>query len=353
MKKYLIIGNAENTHIVKWAKALVKHFDLYVISSKTTHSEIVALLPSGHIHNLKLEVSGDGGNYQLIFKYWKIKKMIRQIEPDYVNAHYITSHGFLAALIRKFSKLRFYLVQSAWGSDILVTPFRNKLFRHITKFSLNKADLITSDSTYMSQVIKSISKTRTMTFSFGLECLPEFVPNEKEEFLFFSNRMLSENYRIDEIIRFFSRIVLEHDQARLIISHDGDKRTQLETMVLDLGLQEKIKFAGFVSEQVQNSYYKKAQFYISIPESDATSVSLLEAMAYGCIPVVSDIPANHEWIREHENGIFYKDGITGIHDIKGALKNKTEIVQKNREIIQQRAIFPDAIQEYVNQISKL
>ena len=122
---------------------------------------------------------------------------------------------------------------------------------------------------------------------------------------------------------------------------------------MELGLQEKIQFVGFVSEQEQISFYRTAQFYISIPESDATSVSLLEAMAYGCIPVVSDIPANHEWIREHENGLFYKDKETDIQHIKGILENKQEIVQKNREIIRQRAIFPDAIKEYVDQISTL
>jgi glycosyltransferase involved in cell wall biosynthesis len=42
--------------------------------------------------------------------------------------------------------------------------------------------------------------------------------------------------------------------------------------------------------------------YVSASLSDTTSVSLLEAMACGLFPIVTDIPANHEWITDGENG---------------------------------------------------
>ena len=138
----------------------------------------------------------------------------------------------------------------------------------------------------------------------------------------------------------------------MIISHNGDKRQQLLNQVRDSGLEDKIQFVGFVSEQEQINIYKKAQFYISIPLSDATSVSLLEAMAYGCIPIVSDIPANHEWIVGEENGIFYEENKTGKDDIYQAIKIKTAIANKNRKIIKQRAIFPDAIKIFVARLNK-
>ena len=42
--------------------------------------------------------------------------------------------------------------------------------------------------------------------------------------------------------------------------------------------------------------------YVSTSPHDTTSVSLLEAMACGLFPVVTDIPANREWIVDGENG---------------------------------------------------
>jgi glycosyltransferase involved in cell wall biosynthesis len=53
--------------------------------------------------------------------------------------------------------------------------------------------------------------------------------------------------------------------------------------------------------------YAKSKIWVSIPESDATSISLLEAMSLGCIPVVVDLPANREWIEHQKNGIIVQN----------------------------------------------
>lgn len=353
MKKYLIIGNAENTHTVKWVRALDPWFEVSVISSKGTHPSMHKVIPANRIHELNLEISEEGGNHQMLMKFPIIHKIIRSIQPDFVNAHYITSHGFLVALIKKFTRMKFILIQSAWGSDILVTPFRNQGFRMLTRFILNSGDLVTSDSRFMTEVIQSLTNTRTMTFAFGLEQMPKYDPLKKEEYLFFSNRMLSVNYNIGEIIRFFSKIAAIEPKAKLIISHDGELRKPLEEYVKELGLEKRIHFLGFVSEEEQAVLYQKAQFYLSIPASDATSVSLLEAMAFGCIPIVSDIPANHEWITEQVNGLFYRKEGTGIKNLISILNQKDDVVRINRKIIQKRAIFPDLIRHYVEQINRL
>jgi glycosyltransferase involved in cell wall biosynthesis len=51
-----------------------------------------------------------------------------------------------------------------------------------------------------------------------------------------------------------------------------------------------------------------ASAYVSTSRSDSTSISLLEAMASGATPVVSDIPGNREWIEEGEGGRFFPVG---------------------------------------------
>ena len=47
-----------------------------------------------------------------------------------------------------------------------------------------------------------------------------------------------------------------------------------------------------------------ADIYVSTSLYDGTSVSLLEAMGSGAFPVVTDIPANREWITNGENGFL-------------------------------------------------
>ena len=87
------------------------------------------------------------------------------------------------------------------------------------------------------------------------------------------------------------------------------------------------------------NYYRKCGYYISVPKSDSTSVSLLEAMSYGCIPIVSNIPANTEWIEDKINGLYYERS-----KIPEFLCNAFRI---NREIIRERAIWSNNIKKFV------
>jgi L-malate glycosyltransferase len=45
-----------------------------------------------------------------------------------------------------------------------------------------------------------------------------------------------------------------------------------------------------------------AEVFVSVPSSDATSVALLQAMAAGCFPIVSDLPAQRELVEDGVNG---------------------------------------------------
>ena len=50
--------------------------------------------------------------------------------------------------------------------------------------------------------------------------------------------------------------------------------------------------------------YQKSKIYISIPSSDATAISLLEAIANNCVCFVSNLPANSEHILDKINGFI-------------------------------------------------
>lgn len=57
-----------------------------------------------------------------------------------------------------------------------------------------------------------------------------------------------------------------------------------------------IEFLGGLDRETLRDEMQRAELYVSMALSDGTSSSLLEAMAVGCFPVLSDIPANREWL---------------------------------------------------------
>lgn len=348
--KYLFIGDAESVHLLKWVREIVKYADIYILSTRGLHPELKGTVSDSHCFLLNLDIKSSGGNSKVIFQLFRVNRIIKMIMPDIVNTHYLTSHGFLGALIKKVSSKKYLLVSSAWGSDIMVTPQKSYFYRWLTRFVLTASDIVTSDAMVMSAIIQKLAPVKVLTFSFGLQEMPEFKGEEKESNLFFSNRALSENYNIDKVIYLFQKLTSDDNSAHLIIGNSGNKEDALRQLVARLGLEQKVSFIGYMTQQDQAQYYQRSMFYFTLPTSDTTSVSLLEAMAWGCIPIVSDIPANLEWIEDGINGIVVNNNSISIKEVK--LKHES-IAMVNREIIAERAIFSNSIKNYWNELMKL
>ena len=348
--KYLVFGNGESVHLLKWVRELQKYFDVIVVSSLGFMPELDKLLTEDRKYSFKIKQNENGASTGFLGKLSQLKRIINHTKPSFVNAHYISSHGFLVALAKIGSKHKFTFIASAWGTDVLVFPWKNKLFFYSIKFILTKADWVTSDSDYMSSIIKKIKNREVLTFTFGLDSLPNYDDTKKDENLYFSNRMLTKNYNIDQVLIAFSKIFQKNNQARLLLSHKGDEKENLEKLSIDLGLEKAVDFIGFIREAEQIDIYSRACCYFSLPTSDSTSVSLLEALAYGCIPILSDIPANKEWVVDGKNGLIISEDIP-LDKLQRLRKNRTQIAQKNREIIAQKAIFPHLISQFVGKIA--
>jgi glycosyltransferase involved in cell wall biosynthesis len=87
---------------------------------------------------------------------------------------------------------------------------------------------------------------------------------------------------------------------------------------------------------------RAADLYLALTLSDSTSVSLLEAMACGALPIVSDLPANREWVQSHRNGILVspKDrqaAATAIVEAARDVEFRRQAARRNAAMIAQRA----------------
>lgn len=342
--KYLILADGKSPHTLKWLKELANFFELYLVSLNGINEVAYQYIQKENIYVVNESVNVSGGNRKLLLKYFDIKKIVEKLAPKYINAHYLSSYGVIAALIKR-SNPNLKLIQSTWGTDILVTPYENFIKRKIAAFALAKADLITSDSYFMSDKIVELSgNKRVETFAFGLDRVDKESQYEKNENLIFSNRALSKNYNINKIIEWFAG--LHNEKLNLVIANDGSLKNELQSLAESLSLEEQISFVGFLNKEAQDSLYKKAAYYISIPSSDSTAVSLLEAMSYGCYPIVSNLPANREWIIDNCNGSFFSEkmGLPIIDD---------NIQSINKNIINKKAIFSKSIANYVKRLETL
>lgn len=333
--KILYLGDAQSIHTQRWVKYFAARHQVAIISNRP------ALLDNITIHDI--------GNISYIQKIVAIKNIIKSFKPDIVHSHYVTSYGFLGALSGFHP-----FVLTGWGSDILVTPHKNWIFKQLTKFILQKADIITVDAQNMAIAIHKLAPScddKTQVIQWGVD-LEHFNTKNKttsksdlglqNDFIILSTRNLEPNYNIDVIVNAFAKFSTQVSDTKLLILGNGSQKEDITTLIRDLGIENKVKFIGHTSYNEINQHYKSSDVFVSVPTSDATSMSLLEAMACGVIPVVSDIPANHEWVTDKGNGfIVDHNNIDNISEIFNYIYKNQNLIEQygktNYNIIASRA----------------
>jgi glycosyltransferase involved in cell wall biosynthesis len=190
-------------------------------------------------------------------------------------------------------------VLTAWGSDILITPRESRLMRMVVNWSLHHADLITADSMDMLQAIAAYHPSAPCHQILWGADTDKFVPAEPApSFDVVSLRTWEPNYNIDVIVDAFAGFVAQRPQAqaRLHLLGGGVLKDALREQVARLGLTDQVVFHGRVGDVDMVQAIQRSRVSVSIPKSDATSVSVLESMACGLPIIASDLPANHQWL---------------------------------------------------------
>ena len=108
---------------------------------------------------------------------------------------------------------------------------------------------------------------------------------------------------------------------------------------------------GRLDGDAQAQLYDQAQWYLSLPRSDSVSVSVLEAMAHGCVPILSDLPANRELVRDGDNGLILRDGaLAQAVDMDRLLQRARTIADDNRAWVRRHALFAPAVAAFVDRL---
>ena len=350
--RVVLFGDGESPHLLKWARALAPRVELHVASSRGLAPALAALVPAERTLVLGHATKFAGGNSALLKTLPRLVRWLRGVDADWISAHYLTSHGTLAWLARK-AGVRARLAASAWGSDILVAPRASRILRWLTARVLRDATVCTSDSAWMAQRMRELGARDVMTFPFGLDELPA-APAAKEPRLFFANRGLEDIYDPHRVLTLFAGAAAAWPDARLVVANSGTLREALERQAVELGLGDRIEFVGRLDAATQSAFYARARWYLSVPRSDSVSVSVLEAMAHGCIPLLSDLPANRELVRDGANGLIVPAGRAAL-DVAALERLQADaaaIAVANREWVGANALFGPSVDAFVARLEQ-
>jgi glycosyltransferase involved in cell wall biosynthesis len=232
-----------------------------------------------------------------------IKRVIKTFNPDFIINYQVDTAAFMTMLCKPEGIPSLIM---AMGSDVLINTKRSLPYRFMIKYILKKGKYFNAGSQPMIDAMQKISKRKIDVVLANLGINP-IEPKEKQNIVF-SNRSHSSLYQIEKIIKGFARFVTQnqHSDWQLVVAATG-KEQELQHLAESLGINEYVKFVGWLSKEENAHFYAISRLWVSLPQSDSISISLLEAMSAECVPVVSDVAAIKGLIDSGINGIVVTD----------------------------------------------
>jgi glycosyltransferase involved in cell wall biosynthesis len=237
------------------------------------------------------------------------RRVFSQAECDLIHTHFLLPTGVVGAALAGW--LRKPHVLSVHGSDMRMA-MRKKVLRPLARWAIARSRVITATAHHQIEPLRMLGapENRVINMSMGIDEVfvqgANGAPAPRLPKSIISTRSLIEStYNISQLICAM-RIVIAHEpEAQLTVAGVGPDREKLEKLTRELVLEDHVRFIGWASPEQLAQNLRQHQLYVSTSRGDGASISLFEAMVSGAYPVLSDIPANREWVRHGENGLLF------------------------------------------------
>jgi glycosyltransferase involved in cell wall biosynthesis len=294
--------------------------------------------------------------------FLKIRIKIFKFKPDIIIGYRTTSYGAIATRFHKHAKI---VVAMQGVSDIY--PFDNwsaPIKRRIQHQTFQRASLIQAWGMTQQQnaLLNGADPNKLFVMPRGIN-LDNFSFGKQfdhvETVNWIVSRSLSKEYNHEMILRCFSKFANSNfGEHHLYIAGEGPLNVYLSQIVDELNIQNQVTFLGRIPNHVLSKLLTISHIYVSLPITEGVSASLLEAMACGCIPVVTDLPSNREWIEHRKNGILtqlsHEDLL--VHDFQFVMDNLDVFIEariQNRKIVEARANQRNNTLAFIEEYKKL
>ncbi|MGH7681279.1 MAG: glycosyltransferase [Candidatus Eiseniibacteriota bacterium] len=291
-----------------------------------------------------------------------VRQEVRSFLPDVTVAHFLPNYGLAAALAGAKP-----LMLVCWGSDLLRNADRTPFHQARARYVLRRADLVHVDATNLERaaVRHGADPARVWTRAWGIDVDAFATPGSWSArraaggpLRILWMRQLEPVYDPVSFVRALAALAKKGVPFRATMAGTGPLLPSLQTLASEAGIKDSIAFAGWVEEADLPGLYRAHDVYVSLSRSDSTSQSLLEAMAAGLLPVVTDIDGNLEWVRHRQEGFLVP--VSDPEAVAAALAEAARrpesvdpLVAAGRTAVAARARFADTLAETERRLGAL
>lgn len=249
----------------------------------------------------------DGGRiHNFIVRFCELRDIWKSYKPDIILS-FLGKNNMMAILTSAFLPTR--VVVSVRGEPTM--EYEGKMQQLLAKLLFRYADGVILQTKLAKKFFpkavqkKAVVMPNPLNASFldeqHLQC------SEKEDIIVTAGR-LDENKNQAMLIHAFDKIASQFPNVKVIIYGEGESRKELEKLIAQKGLEERVLMPGNISDVA--AHICKAKIFVLTSNTEGMPNSIMEAMSLG-IPVIStDCPCGGPatLIQNGENGMLVPVG---------------------------------------------
>lgn len=131
----------------------------------------------------------------------------------------------------------------------------------------------------------------------------------------FAGRLVKEQKRCDYLIKLIEKLESTKVKYEIHIAGSGPYYDVINKFIMNENLKDKIKLYGLIPYDKMNDFWSKLDVYLNFSDYEGTSLSMLEAMGNGLVPIVTNVSGVELFIKNKMNGFIINRG-----DIEAAEK---------------------------------
>lgn len=263
--------------------------------------------------------------------YRKIKKVLKEFEPDVVHIHTIghaspailfalknyptllTVHGpegFVKSLLvwcfpesyfrhgeHDLRDMRFMGKLRLWYHRLIMEPLYTLGFRYI--------DTIISPSRYIQRLLHAEGRESVLLPNGAqLFSYHEIKQHELTHTIVYAGRL--EKYKgVDYLIRSLPNVLAQFPDTKLLIAGGGNERLTLERLTLELGVGHAVTFCGYLDRHALEEIYAQAAVVV-MPSVGVEAFGLIgiEAMSVGRPVIATNVGGIPDWLVDGKTGFL-------------------------------------------------
>ena len=227
--------------------------------------------------------------FLLLFELVALLRLARAKRPAAIHAHFFIPQGIVAVLVGRI--LNIPVVITGHGAD--VCGLRGRLWHTLRKAVSSRAEVITVVSRDMATKLPRVTSLRgepPNVMPMGVETehfAAEPEPGENSDLAVLFVGRLAKKKGVEYLLRAFPDVLSRHPDARLLLVGDGPCRAELETMSSQLGVADRVRFAGAQPAAALPRFYRSSDIFV-LPsvvarsgDTEGLPAVLLEAFAAG------------------------------------------------------------------------